>query len=446
MTTLQERVLGAATPQQWPLGKLHRVLRVRKGYKNLGMRENNLLSLSYGKIVRKDIDTAKGLLPESFETYQIVEPGNIIIRLTDLQNDWTSIRQGIVTENGIITSAYDALEVTRDNEPRFWAYTLLALDLAKYYYFLGGGVRQSVKFSDFPNDWIGVPSIVDQRLLADFLDRETSRVDRLVEKKTGQLRGLEEEHQAFVSRAVIRGIGDAVMRASEFQWEPEYPNHWRIVRLKFLCARIVDCLHETPEHSDDGEFPSIRTADVERGKLRLAQAKRVTEAEYLWRIQRLEPTEGDIVYTREGERFGLAALVPPGVRLCLGQRMMMFRANHRVIPPYLMWSLNGQFAYHWLKQSTAGATSPHLNIADIRNVPVFIPPMAEQRSIVAAIEDMFARKDEAIRAITSSIDRLREFRAALITAAVTGQIDAAAWNKRGRSDRQLDAIQDKLLP
>src|ERR1035437_1511422 len=157
MITVQERVHGARPPQYWAVGRLHRVLRVRKNFKNTGMKEDNLLSLSYGRIIRKDIDTAEGLLPESFETYQIVEPGNIVMRLTDLQNDKRSLRQGLVHERGIITSAYDALEVGPDHDPRFWAYALLALDLSKYYYSLGGGVRQSINFADFPNDWIGVP-------------------------------------------------------------------------------------------------------------------------------------------------------------------------------------------------------------------------------------------------------------------------------------------------
>ena len=109
------------------------------------------------------------MLPESFETYQIVDPGNIVLRLTDLQNDKRSLRQGLVHERGIITAAYDAVEVGACGDPRFWAYALLALDLAKYYYSLGGGVRQSLKFKDFPNEWIGVPNLPTQRAIADFL-------------------------------------------------------------------------------------------------------------------------------------------------------------------------------------------------------------------------------------------------------------------------------------
>ena len=95
-------------------------------------------------------------------------------------------------QRGIITSAYDALEVNGANEPRYWAYALLALDLAKYYYSLGGGVRQSIKFADFSNEWITYADLPTQKAIADFLDRETARIDQLIEKKQRMVEVLEE--------------------------------------------------------------------------------------------------------------------------------------------------------------------------------------------------------------------------------------------------------------
>jgi hypothetical protein len=166
------------------------------------MREKNLLSLSYGNIIRRDIETSEGLLPESFETYQLVEPGNIVLRLTDLQNDKRSLRQGLVGERGIITSAYDAVQVADGHDPRFWAYALLALDLAKYYYSLGGGVRQSIKFSDFPNEWIRAPDLQVQKAIADFLDRETDRIDQLMEKKRRLIELLSERSLSEIEKAI----------------------------------------------------------------------------------------------------------------------------------------------------------------------------------------------------------------------------------------------------
>jgi type I restriction enzyme, S subunit len=240
MITLQERVHGSRPPSSWSLGKLSQTLRVRKGHKNTGMQEENLLSLSYGRIIDKDINSAEGLLPESFETYQIVEPGNIVMRLTDLQNDKRSLRQGLVKRRGIVTSAYDALEVARGHDPRFWAYALLALDLAKYYYSLGGGVRQSIKFDDFPNEWLAAPDLNIQSAIADFLDRETARTDQLIEKKQRLVALLSERYDASASD-IVRGTNHSqnLMRDSGIDWLGAIPSAWPISRIGWLVQRIT---------------------------------------------------------------------------------------------------------------------------------------------------------------------------------------------------------------
>jgi len=282
--TLQERVHSSPPPPGWKLNKLHRVLRVRKGFKNLGMQEDNLLSLSYGRIIRKSIDAAEGLLPESFETYQIVEPGNIVMRLTDLQNDKRSLRQGLVKERGIITSAYDALELEKGHDPRFWAYALLALDLAKYYYSLGGGVRQSIKFSDFPNDWISTPNTDTQKAIADFLDRETARIDQLIKKKQRLVELLGEQRSAAISSAVTVGLDDtAELVSTGSQYLPQVPATWRVWRLKHL-AEIRGGLTLGRQIPDDVEAtlsPYMRVANVQAGWLDLSDVAEipVTEVE-----------------------------------------------------------------------------------------------------------------------------------------------------------------------
>lgn len=100
---------------------------------NQGMQEKNLLSLSYGRIVQKDINSNDGLLPESFETYQIVQPNDIVLRLTDLQNDQRSLRSALVEQTGIITSAYLAVR-SQGVVPRFLNYLLRAYDTTKVFY------------------------------------------------------------------------------------------------------------------------------------------------------------------------------------------------------------------------------------------------------------------------------------------------------------------------
>jgi restriction modification system DNA specificity domain protein len=147
---------------------------------NAGMQENNLLSLSYGQIIRKDIHTDTGLLPASFETYQIVEAEQIIFRFTDLQNDRRSLRSALCTERGIITSAYLATEVI-SNEflPQYLNYLFRAYDLSKIFYGMGGGVRQSLSFADIARLPIPMVPLDTQMQIVSELDSRLEIVSKL---------------------------------------------------------------------------------------------------------------------------------------------------------------------------------------------------------------------------------------------------------------------------
>lgn len=135
-------------PAHWPIHPVYSYYGERKNKNRLG-KEDNLLSLSYGRVIRKDINTNDGLLPESFNTYNIVEAGDIIIRPTDLQNDKRSLRTGLVKEHGIITSAYIDLCPLKQVDSRYFHFLLHAYDVMKVFYNMGNGVRQGLNYSEF---------------------------------------------------------------------------------------------------------------------------------------------------------------------------------------------------------------------------------------------------------------------------------------------------------
>jgi len=151
--------------------------------KNTGMKEGTVLSLSYGRVVVKDEDKLTGLVPESFETYQIVQPGDIIIRGTDLQNDMTSLRTGLARDTGIITSAYINLRPKAEIDPAFLHYLLHSYDVKKVFYALGSGLRQNLSYDDFKYLRLPIPSPEEQRAIAAFLDEKCAKVDEAVRIK-----------------------------------------------------------------------------------------------------------------------------------------------------------------------------------------------------------------------------------------------------------------------
>src|SRR5437879_925031 len=118
------------TPARWMVAPGLAAFR-EKHIKNIGLKERRVLSLSYGRIVIKPDEKLHGLVPESFETYQIVDPGDIIIRSTDLQNDWNSLRVGLVRDRGIITSAYLCFHNLGSFTPEFAFFLLHSYDLQK---------------------------------------------------------------------------------------------------------------------------------------------------------------------------------------------------------------------------------------------------------------------------------------------------------------------------
>lgn len=166
--------------------------------KNKTCSEQNLLSLSYGKVIRKDINSNGGLLPASFSTYNIVEQGDIIIRPTDLQNDKKSLRTGLVKEHGIITSAYLDLVPKKDVNSAYYHYLLHSYDVMKVFYNMGNGVRQGLTFLEFSKLLVLYPPVEEQNEIVEYLDKKCAEIDAIIADKKAQLETLEEYKKSLI--------------------------------------------------------------------------------------------------------------------------------------------------------------------------------------------------------------------------------------------------------
>lgn len=184
-------------PASWELHPVYVYFSERKN-KNYALQEQNLLSLSYGKIIRKDIDTVGGLLPASFNTYNIVEAGDIIIRPTDLQNDKRSLRTGLVTERGIITSAYIDLAPKNGVNSAYFHYLLHSFDIQKVFYNMGNGVRQGLNYSEFSKLMVFAPSREEQDTIVKYLDEKCSEIEFIIGQKKEQLEVLADYKKSLI--------------------------------------------------------------------------------------------------------------------------------------------------------------------------------------------------------------------------------------------------------
>lgn len=184
-------------PESWNVHPVYYYFSERKA-KNYDLEEQNLLSLSYGKVICKDINTNGGLLPANFSTYNIVEDKDIIIRPTDLQNDKRSLRTGLVTEHGIITSAYIALMPKFDVNSKYFHYLLHAYDTMKVFYNMGNGVRQGLNYSEFSKLMLIAPPKKEQREITEYLDNKCAEIDSVIETKKEQIMILDKYKKSII--------------------------------------------------------------------------------------------------------------------------------------------------------------------------------------------------------------------------------------------------------
>lgn len=184
-------------PVHWPVHPVYSYYGERKNKNRLG-KEDNLLSLSYGRVIRKDINTNDGLLPESFNTYNIVEAGDIIIRPTDLQNDKRSLRTGLVREHGIITAAYIDLYPLKKVDSRYFHFLLHAYDIMKVFYNMGNGVRQGLNYTEFSRLMVFEPPYEEQVAMADYLETKVTEVDAIIEQKKEQMAVLDAYKRSLI--------------------------------------------------------------------------------------------------------------------------------------------------------------------------------------------------------------------------------------------------------
>ena len=227
-------------PDSWDIHPLYCFFEERIN-KNIFGKEQNLLSLSYGKIKRKDINSSEGLLPANYNTYNIVHSGDIVIRPTDLQNDKRSLRTGLVEEQGIITSAYIALKPKKNTYSKYFHYLLHIYDVLKVFYNMGNGVRQGLNYDEFSKLLMIIPPIEEQRKIAEFLDEKCVEIDALIADIKTQIESLEQYKRSVITEAVTKGLNHSVeMKDSGIKWVGEMPLHWDIKPNKYLMKKVKD--------------------------------------------------------------------------------------------------------------------------------------------------------------------------------------------------------------
>lgn len=405
-------------PNEWEIHPLYFYFSEHKSKNVLG-REMNLLSLSYGNIICKDINTSEGLLPASFNGYNIIEKDDIVLRLTDLQNDKRSLRTGLSNERGIITSAYVTIRAIRPLSPRYFHYLLHSYDVVKVLYNMGNGVRQSLNYSELSKMLLVEPTTNEQNYIADFLDAKCSEIDRLVDDIQLQINTLEQYKRSVITETVTKGLyPDAEMKDSGIEYVGMIPAHWDMHPLY--------CYFEERKNKNnlgkEENLLSLSYGRVIRRDINSSDGL-LPESFNTYNIVEtddiiIRPT--DLQNDKRSLRTGIVK--EHGI---ITSAYIALKAKTSLVAEYYHYLLH---SYDVMKvfYNMGNGVRQGLNFSEFSRLMVFAPPFSEQVAITTFLIEKSSEIDSVISDKKQQLTTLDEYKKSLIYEYVTGKKEVPA--------------------
>lgn len=399
-------------PETWNLLQLGSLFSEHK-HKNIGMQSSNLLSLSYGKIIRKNINATDGLLPESFEGYNVIDAGDIVLRLTDLQNDQRSLRVGLCGERGIITSAYTTLRRRNDAiSSKYFYYLLHSYDVRKGFYGMGAGVRQGLNYAGVRKIMLAVPSEREQTAIAECLDQKIAQVDVLISNVQAQIEKLKAYKQSLITEVVTKGLDpNAPTKDSGVEWIGKIPEDWEVVKT----GRLFKENNRSPIGNDiplslsqmDG---LVATDDMKESALK-------TSSYDNWKRVEI----GDLVLNRFKAHLGV--LFAANLTGIVSFHYGVYEAKRSLVPKFYEYLYHSNQYKAILGNASNGMVVGLQNLSNLGFYSTYslYPPYDEQEKLVSHLDKKCSEIDELIALKQSKIEKLEQYKKSLIYEYVTGK-------------------------
>ncbi len=272
---------------------------------------------------------------------------------------------------------------------------------------------------------IAVPCETEQGAIATFLDHETAKIDALIAEQQRLIELLQEKRQAVISHAVTKGLNpDAPMKDSGVEWLGEVPEHWEVGALSYALGAVGDVDHYMPETVQEG-VPYVMTGDLKplASQIDFEGCKQVSDQDYKRLSRKIKTAMGDLIMARYAT-IGTVAYVDVERDFLVSYSCVTIKPDaSKAVGRYLFFCLKSDSFLKGIQQRVNTNTQENIGIGDLRKVKVALPPLNEQLEIVKHLQVQASEMDGVIKASKDTVVLLKERRSALISAAVTGQID-----------------------
>lgn len=281
----------------------------------------------------------------------------------------------------------------------------------------------SLRMPMLKNFPLALPSLKEQKAIATFLDHKTQAIDQLIKKKQQLIEKLNEKRQALITQAVTKGLNpDAPMKDSGIEWLGEIPEHWEVIKYRHITKRIDVGIAEAATHAySDTGVPIIRSTNVKQNYIDQSDLYHIT-VEFADKNSSKYLYKDDLVTVRTGNA-GITAVVPENLHKSQCFTLLVTTPNHRMISKFLSYFINCTVGVYQFSLKAWGTAQKNISVPIMGDLDIPVPTTEEQKDIVDHIDESLDRNNSVIDILSKQINKLKEYRQSLISAAVTGKID-----------------------
>ena len=403
-------------PATWKIMPNKYIMTKKKVIKEVYEGES-IISLSMNGVIVRDLE-AGGKMPKTFDGYQIVYPGNLLMCLFDY--DVTPRCIGLIKNYGVTSPAYSQFVMNNGNYSGYYYYYYLMVDHTKALLHLAKNLRHSFTEEQLGAILAPVPTIEEQQQIANFLDTKCSEIDATAEDIQKEISLLEEYKKSVITEAVTKGLNpDAEMKDSEIEWIEEIPKGWKIIRLKYITNSIGDGLHGTPNYDDLGTIFFINGNNLGNRKISITEkTNRLTEKEYKkYGVFKLD--KRTLLMSLNGT-YGTLSMYD-NEPIMLSKSVGYINVCNKETKEYLYYFLQSSLAQNQMTISLAGTTIANLSLATVRNLRICLPSICEQQQITDFLDAKCSEIDALIADKKRQRGILAEYKKSLIYEYVTGK-------------------------
>lgn len=409
-------------PEHWDLVPNRAVMRLKKEVVGDSSCDYVLLSLTKQGIIARDMENPTGKFPGSFDTYQVVRPGDLVFCLFDI--DETPRAVGLSSLNGMVTGAYTVF-ACRDHEVREFVYLLyLALDNGKLLKPLYSGLRKVITKTSFLSAKLPLPPRPELLAIVRYLQYTERIIRRYIRAKQKLIKLLEEQRQAIIEHAVTHGLDPRVRLAdSPLVWFRGVPEHWELVPFK----RRVG-FQEGPgimaEDFRDAGVPLLRISCL-RGDIATLEGCDYLDPDMVARRwKHFGVREGDYLLSASASTGSVALTT----RALMGSIpytgiIRLWPVSSRTFMPFVKLFIESRAFQDQIDSAKSGVGIEHFGPTHLKRMFITLPPVAEQHDIVRRVEELIAPMADTIESVRDEIGLVREYRTRVIADVVTGKLD-----------------------